>query len=91
MRECNHTQEKAIEQLSALCTRITNVCAPKILAKMKESSEKNMVIKTVLFACPYAAILILYMILLLMISKHENDEWISPFLFFLVSDRHYHH
>jgi hypothetical protein len=77
MRECNHTQEKAIEQLSVLCTRITNARTPKILAKMKHSSEKKMVIKTVSIACPPSAILILYMILCLMISKLESNEWIS--------------
>jgi len=77
MRECNHTQEKAIEQLFALYTRIKNVWAPKILAGMKQSSEKNMVLKTVLIVCPSVAILILYMILLHVISNHENDEWIS--------------
>ena len=49
-----------------------------MLAEMKQSSEKNIVLKTVLIACPSAAaILMLYVILLLMTSMHENVKWIS--------------
>ena len=96
MRGYNHTQQKVLERVSALCTTITNVWAPKILAGMKLSSEKNFVMETLFIACPCEAILILYMILLLMTSQHENNELISscgwcPFLFCLITDSHYCH